>query len=45
VAYALVKIAMVYKEVQNHDPTEEFVENMKLNMESLNGARVKLIVA
>ncbi|PVH95533.1 cytochrome P450 [Periconia macrospinosa] len=45
VAYTVVKMAMIYKEVQNHDPVEEFVENMKLNMESLNGARVKLIAS
>lgn len=45
VAYTLVKMAMVYKEVRNHDPVEGFVENLKLNMESLNGARVTLIVA
>lgn len=35
---------MVYKEVQNKDPVEAFIENMKLNMESLNGVRVKLSV-
>ncbi|KAL1595191.1 hypothetical protein SLS60_009879 [Paraconiothyrium brasiliense] len=45
VVYTLVKIAMVYQEVQNCDPEMEFIENLKLNMESLNGARVKLIVA
>jgi cytochrome P450 len=45
VAYTLVKMAMVFKEVQNRDTVEGFVENMKLNMESLNGARVRLLVA
>lgn len=45
VAYTVAKMAKVYKELRNMDSTEEFIESMKLNMESLNGARVKLVLA
>lgn len=45
VAYTLVRMLMEYREVRNEDNTEEFVENMKLNMESYNGAKVSLVMA
>jgi hypothetical protein len=34
---------LVVGELRNEDETEEFVENMKLNMESANGARVSFV--
>jgi cytochrome P450 len=45
VAYTLVRILLTYKEMRNEDSVEEFVENMKLNMESGNGAKVSFVGA
>lgn len=43
VAYTLVRILMRYENIRNDDPIGEYVENMKLNMESENGAKVSFI--
>jgi cytochrome P450 len=45
VAYTLVRILLRYKEMRNEDPVEEFVEIMKLGMESANGAKVSFVGA
>ncbi|KAF2189209.1 cytochrome P450 [Zopfia rhizophila CBS 207.26] len=45
VAYTLVRIALRYSEAENRDLVVGLVENMKLNMESLNGTKVGLIAA
>jgi cytochrome P450 len=45
VAYTLVRMLLRYEEIRNEDPVEEFVENMKLNMESANGAKVSFVSA
>jgi cytochrome P450 len=43
VAYTLIRMLMRYKEIKNEDSVEEYVENMKLNMESENGAKVSFV--
>ncbi|CAO2656333.1 Nn.00g051360.m01.CDS01 [Neocucurbitaria sp. VM-36] len=43
VSYTLVRLAMEFKEVQNKDPVDEYVENLRLNMESSNGVKVALV--
>ncbi|KAF2190337.1 cytochrome P450 alkane hydroxylase-like protein [Zopfia rhizophila CBS 207.26] len=43
VAYTLVRMLLIFREIRNEDPVEDFVENMKLNMESLNGAKVSFV--
>jgi cytochrome P450 len=40
VAYTLVRMLMRYREMRNEGEVQGFVENMKLNMESGNGAKV-----
>jgi cytochrome P450 len=40
VGYTLVRLLLTYGEIRNEDTVEEFVENMKLNMESGTGAKV-----
>jgi len=45
VAYTLVRMAIRFKEVQNRAPVMEFVEKLKLNMESGNGVLVGLVRA
>jgi cytochrome P450 len=44
IAYTLVRMLRRFKEIRNEDPVEEFVEQMKLNMESWNGAKVSFVV-
>ncbi|KAF2792105.1 putative cytochrome P450 alkane hydroxylase [Melanomma pulvis-pyrius CBS 109.77] len=43
VAYTVVRMAMEVKGVRNRDEVEEFVECLKLNMESGNGVQVELV--
>jgi hypothetical protein len=38
-------MALEFGEVRNEDPVEEYVENLKLNMESANGVKVALVRA
>ncbi len=45
VTYTLVRMLQKYGEIRNEDPVHEFVENMKLNMESHNGAKVSFVPA
>jgi cytochrome P450 len=45
VSYTVVRMALEFKEVQNEDPVEEYVENLTLNMESANGVKVFLVRA
>ncbi|KAF2205339.1 cytochrome P450 [Delitschia confertaspora ATCC 74209] len=45
VGSTLVRMVLRFKEIENRDPVIEYVENLKLNMESLNGAKVGLTVA
>jgi len=45
VAYTIVRMAIRFREVQNRDPVMEFVEKLKLNMESGNGVLVGLVRA
>jgi cytochrome P450 len=45
VAYTLVRMLMKYKEISNEDLVEEYVENLKLNLESRNGAKVSFVPA
>ncbi|KAF2033258.1 cytochrome P450 alkane hydroxylase [Setomelanomma holmii] len=42
VSYAVARMAMEFKEIRSVDPVEEYVENLKLNMESGNGVKVAL---
>jgi|TARA_R110002003_G_scaffold198_12_gene15493 hypothetical protein len=35
-------MAMEFEAMRNVDPVEEYVESLKLNMESLNGVKVSL---
>jgi hypothetical protein len=35
-------MAMEFEEMRNVDPVKEYVESVKLNMESLNGVKVSL---
>ncbi|KAH7092270.1 cytochrome P450 alkane hydroxylase-like protein [Paraphoma chrysanthemicola] len=43
VAYTFVRMLLGYNEIKNEDEVEEYVENMKLNMESHNGAKVSFV--
>lgn len=43
ISYTLVRMVLKFKEIQNQDPVDEFVENLKLNMESWNGAKVSFV--
>lgn len=43
VAYTFVRMLLVYSDIKNEDEVEEYVENMKLNMESHNGAKVSFL--
>lgn len=43
VGYAVVRMAMEFKEVRNRDVVMEFKENLKLNLESENGVKVELV--
>jgi cytochrome P450 len=43
VSYAVARMAMEFEELQNRDAVLEFVENLKLNMESGNGVKVALV--
>jgi cytochrome P450 len=43
ISYTLVRMVLEVRELRNEDPVERFVENMKLNMESANGARVSFV--
>lgn len=43
VAYTVVRTAMEVKAVRNRDEVEDFVECLKLNMESGNGVQVELV--
>ena len=42
-SYTVVRMAMEFKELQNRDPVDEYVENLRLNMESANGVKVALV--
>lgn len=42
IGYTLVRMVLRFREIENRDQVEMYVENMKLNMESLNGAKVGL---
>jgi cytochrome P450 len=43
VGYTMVRILLKYESIRSEDSVEEYVENMKLNMESLNGAKVSFV--
>jgi cytochrome P450 len=43
VAYTMVRMLLRFEDIRNEDTVEEYVENMKLNMESENGAKVSLV--
>ncbi|KAJ4365797.1 hypothetical protein N0V83_008418 [Neocucurbitaria cava] len=43
VSYVVVRMAMELAEVRNRDPVSEYVENLRLNMESGNGVKVALV--
>lgn len=43
VSYTMVRLVMEFKEMQNMDPEPEYVEMLKLNMESGNGIQVRLL--
>ncbi|KAH7402392.1 cytochrome P450 [Phaeosphaeria sp. MPI-PUGE-AT-0046c] len=43
VAYTFVRILLAYSDIKNEDKVEAYIENMKLNMESYNGAKVSLL--
>ncbi|ORY13521.1 cytochrome P450 [Clohesyomyces aquaticus] len=43
ISYVLVRMALKIKELRNRDEVEGFVEDLKLNMESKNGAKVGLV--
>lgn len=45
VSHTIARMAMVFKEIVNKDPVEEYVENVQLTMESLNGVKVELVRA
>ena len=45
VSYTVVRMALALVEVRNEDPIDEYVENLKLNMESANGVEVVLVRA
>lgn len=40
VSYTIARMAMEFKEVQNRDPEMQYVETLKLVMESFNGVKV-----
>jgi hypothetical protein len=42
VSYVIARMAMEFEAMRNVDPVEEYVESLKLNMESLNGVKVSL---
>lgn len=37
-----MRMVQRFQDIENRDPVDVYVENMKLNMESLNGAKVGL---
>jgi hypothetical protein len=39
----MVRMLLRFEDIRNEDTVEEYVENMKLNMESENGAKVSLV--
>jgi cytochrome P450 len=43
VSYTIARMAIEFKEIHNKDSVEEYVENLRLNMESLNGVKVGLV--
>lgn len=43
VSCAVAHMAMEFKELENKDPILEYVVNLKLNWESLNGVKVALV--
>ncbi|KAF2657814.1 cytochrome P450 [Lophiostoma macrostomum CBS 122681] len=43
IAYTIVRMAIKCRGIENKDEVEEFVESLKLNMESANGVKVKLV--
>ena len=43
VGYTVVRMALMIREVKNEDPVLEYVERLKLNMESGNGVKVSLV--
>ena len=45
IAYAIVRILQTFREIENKDPTWDFVESYKITTESKNGAKVVLIPA
>jgi cytochrome P450 len=45
VSHVIARMAMDIAEIVNKDPVEEYVENIQLTMESLNGVKVALVPA
>jgi cytochrome P450 len=43
VSYAIARLALEYQEVESVDAVDEYVESLKLVMESFNGVKVRLI--
>ncbi|KAF2649812.1 cytochrome P450 [Lophiostoma macrostomum CBS 122681] len=44
IGYVVVRMALRFRELKNMDPVNDFVEEVKLNLQSRNGAIVALIV-
>lgn len=42
VSYTIVRMALQFNEIRSKDAVEEYIENLKLNMESANGVKVAL---
>jgi hypothetical protein len=38
-------MALSFREITNKDEVEDYVESLKLNMESANGVKVSLVLA
>ena len=41
----MVRMALHFSEIRNMDPVEDFVEEVKLNLQSRNGAKVALVAS
>jgi cytochrome P450 len=45
IAYTIIRMALSFREIINKDEVEDYVESLKLNMESANGVKVSLVLA
>jgi cytochrome P450 len=44
IGYVVARMALRFQEIRNMDPVDDFVEEVKLNLQSRNGAKVAFIV-